>query len=99
MRQGTTPKHTFNLPFDLDLVEKIKVTYGQNNRVVLEKHIDTEGMLGMTVEYTLTQEDTFKFDSNSNVKIQMRVKMKDGRVISTDLIHKPVEECLDSEVL
>ena len=36
MRLGSTPKHTFTLPFETDLIQELKITYSQNKKIILE---------------------------------------------------------------
>ena len=33
---GTTPTHTFDIPFDTSMVDEVKITYAQDDVVVLE---------------------------------------------------------------
>ena len=37
MIQGTTPTHTFTIPFDVSLIKELKVVYAQQGEIVLEK--------------------------------------------------------------
>lgn len=97
MKRGTTPTHTFALPFDVDMIEKVRVLYSQNDELKLTK---TDAALDRnTVTVKLTQEDTFKLESGLVVDIQLRVLTVDGDALNSDIIRVPVERCLESEVL
>lgn len=97
MKRGTTPTHTFALPFDVDMIEKVRVLYSQNDELKLTK---TDAALDRnTVTVKLTQEDTFKLESGLVVDIQIRVLTVDGDALNSDIIRVPVERCLESEVL
>jgi hypothetical protein len=99
MRIGTTPTHEFTIPFDVSLVDKLKITYSQNGKEVLVKYAEDCKFDGNTVSVTLSQEDTFLFKECENALIQMRVKAKDGGVHGSDVGTIPVLRCLDREVL
>lgn len=96
---GTTPTHTFELPFDTGKISKIKVTYAQRGRVILEKKDKQCVLDGNTVSLKLTQEDTFLFEGDKNVEIQMRILTKGGDVLASNIHRINVDKCLDREVL
>ena len=37
MIRGTTPTHIFNIPFDTSLVDEVKITYAQEDEIILIK--------------------------------------------------------------
>ena len=59
MRLGSTPKHEFTLPFDVSLIDQFKVTYKQNEKIILEKYLEDFDVSGNKLYVTLTQEETF----------------------------------------
>lgn len=97
--RGTTPTHKFTLPFDTGIIKIVKVIYAQDDVVVLEKEGEACSCSGNTVTVKLTQEDTFKFDCNKFVQIQIRVITHDDDSIASDVECVSVAKCLDSEVL
>lgn len=99
MRIGTTPTHTFVLPFEASDFKKIQIVYSQNDQIILEKTVDDCKLNGNVVSVKLTQEETFKFDKQYSVKIQMRVVTPEGDVLSSDVLSVCCDECLSSEVL
>ena len=61
MIRGTTPVHTFELPFDTAEIKEINIAYAHNGVVVLTKEKADCSFEGNTVRVRLTQEDTLKF--------------------------------------
>lgn len=98
MIRGTTPTHTYHMPFDTALIDKIKITYAQNGVVVLTKEKADCKIDGNAVTVRLTQEDTLKFDA-SRVQIQVRVLTTGGDALASVIVTKPCEEVLEEGVL
>lgn len=99
MPRGTTPTHTFTLPFAASLVRSCRITYAQDGQVVLRKETGDCVIAGDAISVKLTQEDTFKFTDNSRIQIQLRVLTTDGTALKTPVYVKYAQECLDDEVL
>ena len=99
MIRGTTPTHIFNIPLAASEIKEIKITYSQNGSVVLSKKKGDCEIIDNVVTVTLSQEDTFKFNSAMHVKIQMRVMTNTGCVMGSKTMTVSVDDCLDSEVL
>lgn len=99
MPRGTTPTHTFTLPFDAALVKSCRIIYAQRDVKVICKETDNCTINGKTISTTLSQEETLRFSCDTPVQIQMRVLTKDGTAMKTPVYIKHVRECLDDEVL
>lgn len=99
MIRGTTPTHTFGIPFDTSILKEVKVIYAQDNIALVEKRIPDCLLGDNMIQVTLTQEDTFKFDCKKPVEIQVRVLTRNGDVLSTIPQKVGVAKCLDNEVL
>ncbi len=99
MRLGSTPKHEFTLPFDVSFVKEFKVTYKQNNKIILEKYLSDFEANENTLSVTLTQEETFLFAEGANVELQARVLTMGGDALPSDIRIITAEKCLDREVL
>lgn len=95
--RGSTPTHTFVLPFDLDAIANIIVTYRQNGCNVLQKTMEdnfadiTVDMDTREVSIQLTQSDTRVFTcgpkyKNNIVQIQLKVLFENGSVMLSDVI-------------
>jgi hypothetical protein len=99
MRQGTTPKHTFTLPFDTGIVDKVRVVYAQRDDVKIVKTEADAEMQGNNLSVKLTQEDTLQLNSSLKTHIQVRVVTYNGDALTSDIITVNTERCLDGEVL
>ena len=99
MIRGTTPTHTFNLELETRNIESIRITYKQGARVALEKTERDATMSGTTIKVKLTQKDTYKFQLNIPVKLQLKVKTVGGDVLASRINTISVAEILNEEVL
>ena len=98
MIRGTTPQHTYMIPFGTEHISKVRVVYSQYGQVVLTKEVDTfQDECSFTV--CLTQEETLRFDASCLVDIQLRVLMDDGQALCSDIIKCGVGRCLESGVI
>lgn len=99
MIRGTTPTHTFNIPFEAGMIKECRIIYAQDNEVIVKKDNSKCILEGTTIKVTLTQEDTFKFDNLKPVQIQLRILTKSGEVFASIVENVGVSKCLDNEVL
>lgn len=99
MIRGTTPTHIFELPFDTDLIDKVKVVYAQDDRVVFTKEQAECTLEANVVSVKLTQEETLKLDCRKYVQIQLRVLTKEGEALASEIKTVDVKKCLESKVL
>lgn len=100
MIRGTTPTHTFTIPFAASDIEAARVIYAQNDKEIFIKTAADCSLNDKSICVKLTQEETFLFNCNYPVQIQLRVKLKDiDEVQSTDIMLVPVGKCLENEVL
>ena len=99
MKRGTTPTHKFILPFSVDVVDEVEVTYCQKGEEVLRKLAEECSMEGNSVELKLTQDETFRFNEGVNVEIQMRVLTNGGDCLASDIFAVGCKRCLSCEVL
>lgn len=99
MTRGTTPHHTFELPFDVLLVKKAVVIYAQNGAEVLRKETDSCTLDGNTIKTALTQEETFMFDEKKSVQIQVRVLTIGDEALASNIMTVDIGKLLDDEVL
>jgi hypothetical protein len=78
MIQGTTPTHTFTLPFNADTLTAVRFTYKQNGKIVLEKEGADVVKKDNTISVKLTQEETLMFQANCVAILQPHVKTTGG---------------------
>lgn len=99
MIQGTTPKHTFKLPFDVGLIDKVQITYAQNKTPIVTKEKAECELLENRVIVYLSQEETLKFKPNLSVQVQIRVVTTGGDAPATKIFTIPCDEILNKVVL
>lgn len=99
MRRLTTPEHKFTLQIDPAVISKVRITYAQNNAIVLNKEGDAVSLDGNIAKVKLTQEETKEFQSNKEVEIQVRVLTLGGDALASDIIKADVKKVLDDEVM
>ena len=98
--RGTTPTHEFDLPYPQELIENIRIVYGQNKKAVVTKTeydcVVKEGKISVD----LIQEETFLFSPRRTVEIEIRIKFKDGKVVRTEepIILKVVDSMSDEVI-
>lgn len=100
MRKGTEPIFEFTLPVDVSQIKRARVTVlcPVTNAFVKKETEDLE-MEGNTIVCKLTQEDTFKFECNSWVDVQLRIRTIDDEPLTSPVFREFFERCLDSEVI
>ena len=98
MIRGTTPTHTFELPFNAADFANYTVTYSQMNKVVVKKEKDDCMENGNKIIVSLSQEDTLRFDENKAVEIQIKAKHSDGKVIASNIALTTAKKILDEVV-
>lgn len=98
MRIGTTPTHTFTIPFSSDMIRECQIIYQQNEKEVLTKYKKDCTMQDESILVTLTQEETFLF-KKGHVSIQVRVVTHNGEALASDIILVSCKRCLSDEVL
>ena len=99
MKQGTTPTHTFQIPFDSSVITNLAILYAQGDSVILRKELADCSLEGKEIKVTLTQEETFLFDHKKDAKIQLHVLLAGNNALVSDIYTVSIDKCLDDEVL
>ncbi len=99
MIQGSTPTHTFTLPIKVESIDKIRIVYAQNDKVLFVKNKEDCTLDGNCVSVKLSQENTLSLMSYKICVIQIRVLTVGGDSLVSNPISVPVEKCYDKEVL
>ena len=99
MKQGTTPTHTFLLPFDTSNIKAFEITYAQHDSILITKRLDDCTLEGDVVTVELSQEDTFKFDITTQIQMQLRVLTITNQAYATDILLTSISKSLSKEVL
>ena len=94
--RGATKEHSFNLPFRYNLVDYIIITYRQNGQIVLTKEYSKEknelefkiAEFDRTlIYYTLSEDETLKFQPDVLVQVQLKAAFEDDHRIITSAIY------------
>lgn len=100
---GTTPLHIFDMScepeYNKSEILKVKITYKQNDEIIVVKREQDCEINDTDIRTRLTQSDTFKFDPDQMVKVQVRVKTIGDDILSSYAIEVTAAECLDDEEL
>ena len=99
MIRGTTPTHTFQIPFNTSLLKEIRITYAQSNSLVLEKTTHDCRLDGMNITVKLSQEETMSFSEDRCADLQLRVMLNDGNVLATPVMRIDVGTLLKEELI
>jgi hypothetical protein len=99
MIKGTTPTHIFEMSFDTSLIKEVHVLYQQKDELILTKTTEHCVINEDSISVKLTQEDTFCFEENVPVKVQVRISVEGGQVLSSVPIAVGVVECLEDGVI
>lgn len=99
MRRLTTPEHKFTLQTDPSAISKVRITYAQNNAIVLTKQDGDVSLNGNVATVKLTQDETKKFIADKEVEIQVRVLTLGGDALASEIIKVDVQKVLDDEVM
>ena len=104
MRRGTTPTHTFMLPFEVPEGSKVRIVYVQNDKIILEHTTEQCTVEGSDIKTRLTDKETLLFDSKLHfiagryqsypVEIQIGIKTPEGDKLWSHIILATVEKCL-----
>lgn len=104
MRRGTTPTHTFKLPFDVPDGSAVRIVYAQNRNIILELTTERCEISGNIITVKLTAVETLLFDCDDHnvggrmepypVQIQVGIKTKAGDALWSDIIITMPDPCL-----
>ena len=99
MLVGTTPTHIFNVPLSASEIAEVRVLYSQNDKLLVTKTTDDCTIQDEQISVTLTQEDTFLFDADKFVEIQIRVLTPGGNALGSIPETVGLTKCLSTEVI
>ena len=95
MRRGTTPTHTFNLPFPTKIISRVNITYSQGGKVVLEKNTDDCKLGESSIVVELSRVETLLFNENEFIKIQITYADAEGKVHESEVLRLEAGEVLN----
>ena len=98
MKRFSTPVHYFHMEIDVSTIERIRITYAQNGKTVLQKEDDEISWVDNVAVVKLTQRETAMFSRNNSVEIQVRVLTANGDSLFSEIRRISCEKVLDEEV-
>lgn len=99
MKRVTTPKLCFTIPFDKSFVKRIRLTFKQNDKIVLIKEDEQLQWDDKGIFIKLTQKETKSFSAAALLRAEIHILTIDNDSIKSDPISIRVEEVLNEEVL
>ena len=97
MRPTSTERHTLTFPIDLENVEGVKITYTQNEDIVIVKEKDDVTINGKKIIVTLSEAETKLFEPEIPVEIQAKILIED-KVLNTKIKRIAVKRMLNTEL-
>lgn len=97
--RGTTPTHTFTLPFGREVVSDLRITYAQNKKDIITKRMEDIKFTDNEISIIFTQEETYQFEAGKEVQVQIKIKTVDDIVLNSDIMIMRVDASLDNEVI
>ena len=97
MRPTSTERHALTFPIDLENVEGVKITYTQNEDIVIVKEKDDVTINGKKIIVTLSEAETKLFEPEIPVQVQAKIK-RDGQVIPTQIKRVAVKRMLNTDI-
>lgn len=99
MYRATTPTHVFVLQIDTADIKELKVTYSQNDKIILEKGLNDVITEGDEIRVTLTQEETNMFEAHMKADVQLRIMTTGDKVLASKIFKLTINEVLNDEVI
>lgn len=96
---GTTPTHTFTLPFDTSYIKSLRIFYADGNNILLTKELTDATLSGNKIIIELTQADTLLFNGYKSISIQCQVLNSENESFVSTAIHVGVLPSVVKEVL
>lgn len=104
MYTGSTPTHSFKLPYDTSTLKAIQVIYKQGGMKMTKLYKNNKLPTGMSIDgayvyVKLTEMETSAFSPDCQALYQIRVRTEEDNVIPSKIGHFKVYDSLDTEVL
>ena len=98
--RGTTPEHEFDVPYSLEMIKDVRVTYAQGKKTVFTKKLYNCRIENGKVYIALTQEETLMFVPNKPLEIELKILLFNNKVVvSEEPILLRVVDTLNEEVM
>lgn len=98
MIRGTTPTIEFRLPFEVDKLLVVLVTFAQNGQIKLTKTEAECELKERSINLWLTQEETLDFTADAPIDIELKVKTTSYNVL-VEQFRIAAQNCVNDEVI
>ena len=95
--RGSTPTHTFSIPFDTSVVTGVVIIYAQDGAEVLQKKTADCTITDRDVSVTLSQNDTMLFSAGKPAMVQLVVYAGERASVS-NIVEMSVSDILSEDV-
>lgn len=99
MYRGSTPKITITTNIDFSTCEQAYISFYQKGIKRFEKTLEDCTIEGTKLSFTLTQRETMSLTHGSNVRVQLRAKLSDGTIKTSNIKEYKVNEILKDEII
>lgn len=97
--RGTTPSVTFTIPLKKEMIAKAKITFKQDNEILLTKHTRSCTIEDGKISTSLTREETLLFPNSKHIKMQLEIETPAGQSHKTRVYTIYSSELLSEEAL
>lgn len=98
MKRRTTPTHEFVIPFNTSIINRLRITYSQNDTIVLTKELEDCELGDKIITTVLSVQDTARFSSKDLCDIQLEVYTSNDESLQSDIFTVSVDKCLNNGV-
>lgn len=95
--RGSTPTHSFGIPFDTSSITGVIIIYAQNGAEVFRKTTGDCTITDSDVSATLSQSDTLSLSADTEAKVQLVIYVEDRAYVSKE-IEMSVDDILSEDV-
>ena len=85
---------TFGVGFDTETIEVLNIAFEQNKKIKLEKTLGDCLLDEKNILLPLSQVDTLALQDSTRVNVQLRIKLKNGNVIASEIMEGFVERII-----
>lgn len=86
--RGATKSQSFNLPFDVNVMEDFVITYKQGDDIVIEKtqeDVTIASFDSTLLYYSLNESETMRFKPDQDVKVQLKGRLQNNDIIDSEI--------------
>ena len=97
--KGCTCENSFLFPFKREEVENLCIAYKEDDVIKLQKNLEDCTFKDGKIYVSLSQGDTLKFTDNAFIKVQIRVRLKDGATTKSNVMETYTDDVVFDGVI